>query len=172
VRKWVWIVAGVAAVAVGVFVAVMVARESQQLKADYAEYSGTYVAAATSDFARRGDSLVLRSDGTWTLSSRGKVVDKGGEATDVPGHLDVKKLNWLGPSGTEKCLGSVDDECGQPTFSDDWSGDLVYVPTLYRQTTNKGDWETSGYFYKVTDGGRVLVDEYDTRWVRRTERVD
>lgn len=164
-KKW-WLL-GIAAVLVVAFIAFMAVRETRRMQADYEAYAGRYVATSSSYQAKPQDVLELSSDGTWTHSRGDRTIDEGGDPSDLPSQADLKDLNWLGPSGTADCLGSAENHCPQPTFAVR-NDDLIYVPTTYRQTTNKGDWETGGNYYRVLEDGDVLVDEEGVRWERRS----
>lgn len=166
-KKALWILAGVALVAVAVIGIVGVVLEGRGMKGDYDTYAGTYVAQSKHYTTHEGDRLVLRDDGTWSRLRGTRILDEGGRGTDLPNELDVKRLNWLGPSVTEECYEGVEGHCSAPFFEHDVSdAELIYVPVTYRQTTNKGDFETAGDYFEVRRDGAVLVDEDGVHWVR------
>lgn len=162
-RKWLLVLAVVALVSVGGF---LIVRESLATRRDWANYSGTYVASADSSHARSGDLLVLRKNGTWQQRRAGDILDEGGEPTTLPGPRDLEKLNWLGPTGAKRCAEGA-EECPAPAFATDTGDPLLYVPVASRRTSNKGGFTTSGWFFRVLDGGAVLLDEEGVRWTRR-----
>lgn len=164
-RKWLLVLAVVALVAVGGF---LIVRESLATRRDWAAYSGTYVASADSSHAKRGDLLVLRANGTWQQRRAGDIVDGGGKATTLPGPRDLEKLNWLGPTGAARCAEGA-EECPLPDFATDTGDPLLYVPVASRRTSNKGDFTTSGWFFRVLQDGAVLLDEEGVHWNRRDD---